>query len=147
MRSSLFSSNQIYIANTPLYCRKVTFVKGSTTVNTVVFLWFIFFWNICIKTRTLSYLSVNNYFLCRFFNMFVVITNESKIIMSIEQKSSILSLVNIYRLIHGNFHIGLVIIPRPPYWPDAQYGSRDDNQANMEMPMIVLNYVLHTSDI
>ena len=38
--------------------------------------------------------------------------------------------VNInYRLIHGHFHIGLVIIPRP------QYGSRDDNQANMEMSM------------
>ena len=35
----------------------------------------------------------------------------------------------IYRLIHGHFHIGLVIIPRPPY------GSRDDNKANMEMPM------------
>ena len=30
-------------------------------------------------------------------------------------------------LIHGHFHIGLVIIPRR--------GSRDDNQANMEMPM------------
>ena len=24
---------------------------------------------------------------------------------------------NIYRLIHGNLHIGLVIIPRPPYCP------------------------------
>ena len=35
----------------------------------------------------------------------------------------------VYRLIHGHFHIGLVIIPRP-IW-----GSRDDNQANMEMPM------------
>ena len=34
-----------------------------------------------------------------------------------------------YRLIHGHFHIGLVIIPRPPYWPETQ--SRDDNQANM----------------
>ena len=36
-------------------------------------------------------------------------------------------------LIHGHFHIGLVIIPRlrlGPIW-----GSRDDNQANMEMPM------------
>ena len=32
-------------------------------------------------------------------------------------------------LIHGHFHIGLVIIPRP-IW-----GSRDDYQANMEMPM------------
>ena len=39
----------------------------------------------------------------------------------------------IYRLIHGHFHIGLVIIPRPPYWPETE--SRDDNQANMEMPM------------
>ena len=77
--------NQISVLNTPLYCRKVTFVKVRTTVNTVVFLWFKFFGNICIKTHTLSYLSVNNYFLCRFFNMFVVITNESKIIMSIEQ--------------------------------------------------------------
>ena len=37
--------------------------------------------------------------------------------------------VNKYRLIHGHFHIGLVIIPRP------QYGSRDDNHVNMEMPM------------
>ena len=36
-------------------------------------------------------------------------------------------------LIHGHFHIGLVIIPRlhlGPIW-----GSRDDNQASMEMPM------------
>ena len=27
---------------------------------------------------------------------------------------------NIYRLINGHFHIGLVIIPRPPYWPETQ---------------------------
>jgi hypothetical protein len=32
-----------------------------------------------------------------------------------------------------DFHIGLVIILRPPYWPEKE--SRDDNQANMEMPM------------
>ena len=32
-------------------------------------------------------------------------------------------------LIHGHFHIGLVIIPRPIL------GSWDDNQANMEMAM------------
>ena len=38
LRSILSSANQIDSANTPLYCRKVTFVKGSTTVNTVVFL-------------------------------------------------------------------------------------------------------------
>jgi hypothetical protein len=25
-----------------------------------------------------------------------------------------------YRLIHVHFHIGLVIIPRPPYWPETQ---------------------------
>ena len=41
--------------------------------------------------------------------------------------------LNIYRLTHEHFHIGLVIIPRLPYWPETQ--SRDDNQANMEMPM------------
>ena len=29
-------------------------------------------------------------------------------------------------LIHGHFHIGLVIIPRSPYWPEMP---------NMEMPM------------
>jgi hypothetical protein len=45
------------------------------------------------------------------------------------RKYVIHSLIN--RLIHGHFHIGLVIIPRPIL---AQ-GSRDDNQANMEMPM------------
>ena len=39
--------------------------------------------------------------------------------------------LNKYRLIHGHFHIGLVI-PRPPYWPETE--SRDDNQANMEIP-------------
>jgi hypothetical protein len=126
LRSSLSSANQIDIANTPLYCREVTFVKGSTTVNTVVFLWFIYFGIICINTRTLPYLSVNNYFPCRFF----AITNESKIILSIEQNSSILYLVNIYRLIHGHFHIGMVIIPRPPYWPDMQ------SRANMGRGMI-----------
>jgi hypothetical protein len=41
-------------------------------------------------------------------------------------------------LIHWHFHIGLVIIPRPILARDGvedQYGSRDDNQANMEMPM------------
>ena len=36
---------------------------------------------------------------------------------------------NIYRLIHGHFHIGLVIIPRPPYWPETE------SRSNMEMPM------------
>jgi hypothetical protein len=45
-----------------------------------------------------------------------------------------------YRLIHGHFHIGLVIIPRPSYWPETE--SRDDNQANMEMPIY---YILPTS--
>ena len=25
----------------------------------------------------------------------------------------------VYRLIHEHFHIGLVIIPRPPYWPET----------------------------
>ena len=34
-----------------------------------------------------------------------------------------------YRLIHGHFQIGLVIFPRP------HIGPKDDNQANMEMPM------------
>ena len=27
---------------------------------------------------------------------------------------------NICRLKHGHFHIGLVIIPRPPYWPETE---------------------------
>ena len=40
---------------------------------------------------------------------------------------------NKYRLLHGHFHIGLVIIPRHPYWLEMKL--RDDNQANMEMPM------------
>jgi hypothetical protein len=40
-----------------------------------------------------------------------------------------------YRLIHGHFHIGLVIIPRPPYWSERE--SRDDNQVNMEKKTIV----------
>ena len=31
-----------------------------------------------------------------------------------------ISLFDIYRLIHGNFHIDLVIIPRPPYWSETQ---------------------------
>ena len=43
LRSRISSSHQIGIANTPLYCRKVTFVKCITTVNTVVFPWYIFF--------------------------------------------------------------------------------------------------------
>ena len=37
---------------------------------------------------------------------------------------------NIYRLIHGHFHIGLVIIPRPPYWPETE------SRANMGRGMI-----------
>ena len=36
-----------------------------------------------------------------------------------------------YRLIHGHFHIGLVIIPRPPYWPEMQ------SRANMGRGMII----------
>jgi hypothetical protein len=36
----------------------------------------------------------------------------------------------IYRLIHGHFHIGLVIIPRPPYWPETA------SRANMGRGMI-----------
>ena len=28
-----------------------------------------------------------------------------------------------YRLIHGHFLIGLVIIPRPPYWPETESRS------------------------
>ena len=38
--------------------------------------------------------------------------------------------VNIYRLIHGHFHIGLVIIPRPPHWPETE------SRANMGRGMI-----------
>ena len=37
---------------------------------------------------------------------------------------------NIYRLIHGHFHIGLAIIPRPPYWPETE------SSANMGRGMI-----------
>ena len=37
---------------------------------------------------------------------------------------------NIYRLIHGHFHIGLVIIPRPPYLPETE------SRANMGQGMI-----------
>jgi hypothetical protein len=37
---------------------------------------------------------------------------------------------NIYRLIHGHFHIGLVIIQRHPYWPETQW------RANMGRGMI-----------
>jgi hypothetical protein len=39
--------------------------------------------------------------------------------------------VNNYRLIHGHFHIGLVIIPRPILARDAVEGQ----YWNMEMPM------------
>ena len=35
-----------------------------------------------------------------------------------------------YRLIHGHFHIGLAIIPRPPYWPKMQ------SRANMGRGML-----------
>jgi hypothetical protein len=35
------------------------------------------------------------------------------------------SVINEYRLMHGHFHIGLLIIPRPSYWPETE--SRDDN--------------------
>ena len=37
---------------------------------------------------------------------------------------------NMYRLTHGHFHIGLVIIPRPPYWPETQ------SRANMGRGMV-----------
>ena len=38
---------------------------------------------------------------------------------------------NTYRLIHGHFHIGLVIIPRPPYWPETE------SRTNMGRGMII----------
>ena len=38
------------------------------------------------------------------------------------QSSTFWKFIN-YRLIHGHFHIGLVIIPRPPYWPETQSRS------------------------
>jgi hypothetical protein len=38
-------------------------------------------------------------------------------------------------VLHGHFHIGLVIIPRPILSLGPIWRSRDDNQANMEMPM------------
>jgi hypothetical protein len=54
-------------------------------------------------------------------------------------KHDIIKLDDKYRLIHKHFHIGLVIIPRPPYWArngvEGHYWSRDEKQANMEMPM------------
>jgi hypothetical protein len=34
-------------------------------------------------------------------------------------------------LIHGHFHIGLVIIPRPPYWPETE------SRTNMGRGMII----------
>ena len=75
--SRLSSSNQIDLP-THLYCRKVTFEKASTTVNTDVlpYSYFFFFWKY-VLTHAHSYLYVNNYFLCRFFNMFVVITMKA----------------------------------------------------------------------
>jgi hypothetical protein len=39
------------------------------------------------------------------------------------------------RLIHEHFHIGLVIIPRPPYWPETQ------SRANMGRGMITIYYI------
>jgi hypothetical protein len=39
---------------------------------------------------------------------------------------------------HG-YHPETPILAR--YAVEGQYGSRDDNQANMEMPMIILNYL------
>ena len=46
---------------------------------------------------------------------------------------------NKYRLIHGHFHIWPGYHPETPILArdsvSGQYGSRDDNQANMEMPM------------
>ena len=38
---------------------------------------------------------------------------------------------NTYRLIHGHFHIGVVIIPRPPYWPETK------SRTNMGRGMII----------
>jgi hypothetical protein len=32
-------------------------------------------------------------------------------------------ILNKYRLIHVHFHVGLVIIPRPPYWPEMESRS------------------------
>ena len=39
------------------------------------------------------------------------------------------------------YHSETPILAR--YAVEGQYGSRDDNKANMEMPMIVLNYLSH----
>jgi hypothetical protein len=46
------------------------------------------------------------------------------------RSDSCLSKQNKYRLIHGHCHIGLIIIPRHPYWPETK------SRANMGRGMI-----------
>jgi hypothetical protein len=49
-----------------------------------------------------------------------------KTVISTENKGR-LNLINIYRLIHGLFHIALVISTRPWYRPKGRYQSRADD--------------------
>jgi hypothetical protein len=51
------------------------------------------------------------------------------IVYYINNRSLYSVMYNIYRLIHGHFHIGLVIILRPPYWPWTE--SRADMDRGM----------------
>jgi hypothetical protein len=58
-------------------------------------------------------ISINPYKLIQTF--FVMILKNIFIFFKIKQ-----IIGNKYRLIHGHFHIGLVIIPRSPYWPETE---------------------------
>jgi hypothetical protein len=53
------------------------------------------------------------------------------IVYYINNRSLYSVMYNIYRLIHGHFHIGLVIILRPPYWPWTE--SRINDIHNMSV--------------
>jgi hypothetical protein len=84
----LSSSNQISVLNTPLYCRKVSMVKQHYCKYYCIPFLFIFIFCCCwiyVLTHAHSHTYEYNYFPCRFFIMFVVIFNKSKIIKSIEQ--------------------------------------------------------------
>ena len=54
---------------------------------------------------------------------------------------------NINRLIHGPFNIGLVIIPRPPYWPETQsranMGRGMITRSIWKCPKLFITYIRH----
>ena len=82
--------------------------------------------SLCGNTPTNSGQADYSYQMSQVFEVLELVTEQLKDLKAEMETTKVIN----YRLIHGHFHIGLVIIPRPPYWPVTQ------SMANMGLGMI-----------